>query len=740
MSRVHSDANSSEEHHAEEQDVRTPVGLSSPQIGDPHFYGADHDLKNGYDGVYSGRMDTFGGGKRARRRPPKKRSPTVYGGGSQGEVIKKGGGSAGSPRDDDAGSSSSSDVFLLGGAAGNVIDGYDSLDSSNRCSCATCMNYTGAATFLMLNIGYSLAAATLFAAFAIRRALRLEVKLVVKILLGTLYGASSWIINFPMALFFLEAMKKALQKFAQSVRILFSCCIKGAPKSEFSPLKTTFYEALFGTVDLPKSKLAKWEAAIYIAVFVPALVLAVLTVFAGFEVAIESVEIIPDSRVVIKAICIVASLINTLSTRFVGSVNLLYNASHLCLVSPFYAIRYIKGRRYRMLRTIATDIKAIAPALSDDLFLVSAWVGEQNDGDDAIFLANFTKFFYKQWGSHLNVLERMLKFSWDIPSPESIGGLPSRMLDVAKWALILMSAAVISVCFTLPMAPLFLMLTAKGLNTPLMKAIFKDWSSAPAFVAVVTSPNVLFYLQSGLLIMPSCIEMLGRLFSAPKTGIILKSIVKLVFWGSIFSGLALLEYFSSMGYVEDAAEFVDPAFFKNATNPLWPIVNKAGFSLVESGIGLVKSFYAMAIVAIDVGLIVNGGAFLRFLLSENVQKIKSSPKCCKEKNSAKVNFLAAAKRAGKILDKMRGTEGLEALGVPSEFTNSGYTNNTTKVAEKFLWKVRDCRSNIEDTESYSGRCGALLKWFRGGPRSEEQQPILMEMDDQEGKSNVSAGS
>ena len=442
------------------------------------------------------------------------------------------------------------------GATDYIIDHEE---NAQRSKCSACLHSRwGMWSLRAANGVYSVSVSFLFAAFAYRRGKG-------NTLFSLGFGGSSLSTNVPMAWIFTNALIAAVKRFKQSVVALKAGVFKGplARKKHFKKIEFAFMAA-----------------------FILGSGLAIGTTFAGFQIAAESVEefefLSPLAALLLK----VFFIFNVFSTRFVGSVYLLYDA---------YQFLHHQINRYR---SKYCDYYKFLDDLEryGDQYRIR--VLEKKNDDPYVLLNAYTQQFY----------EAMSK------NPDNLRPGKTWKHTLKQVAIMIVTVLIVSI-FIINMMPLFIYLTVGGLGKLELMAEKKKWEGlknlvevlrqSPTFVWYAALSNEFLYLQWAFKL-PSLLWQTGVVI-CPKIKLKLNnsshnrkaSIIGLC--GFLFTVWLGVAYFSGGGYAEDGLDAVQKGFGK--------IANKTWFTWMGWWTHMMPR-YGDFIAAISAGSIVNGAVAL----------------------------------------------------------------------------------------------------------------------------------
>lgn len=429
-------------------------------------------------------------------------------------------------------------------------------------------------TLWTLNIAYSTMVSAIFFAFSARRAKNPVTKKYDDIAKVFEYGIPSVLMNWPMAIIFALNAVKAFKRLGK---------------------KDTAYRVSFAA----------------------ALALSLLTTAAGFQVAVESAaglgDFIPVNAGVI-GFATSLSLFNTWSTRFVGSVHLIYSLYQGA--SNLYYNNKVSSASYYQLRE---DIARHGHLVTDFIY------------NDSLSEAENLRYFSMKL--YAKMAEKGLRpgTSWT---------------SFAKKAVDFTVTATILSIFIVNMMPLWIKLTVGG-----AEKFSASMASSYLFVLAASPSNELFYLNSGRTFTTKFEKFCSNAYSNTMKrfeNYDFKKVVTVFAFGmaAILSGWAVSAYFSGGGFGEDGLEAMmcggtnttngtavnatvsaisDFVAGSNSTvtptpvDCVWPegfgpMAGELWFSWMGWWTNLFSDSYDK-IAAAAAGSVVNGGAFLNFWVS-----------------------------------------------------------------------------------------------------------------------------
>lgn len=381
--------------------------------------------------------------------------------------------------------------------------------------------------------------------------------------------------------FFVSAMFAAFAYRRGGKNIPLSFFFAASSFAVNAPMAWNFSEV---TVDTFTRAFEKKERA-FVSSFLVGLVLAAFTTGAGLKVAREQVDGLEEISFTswvsnipgLEEVLAGMSALNTFMTRFVGSVYILYAAWQ-------FAKSFVRRRQ---------EASAAHYQFLDDLTLYGHRVNVQLKRDSYLSNDEYLKAYAQNFYAEL----------------AKQGIQPGQTWGYAvKDAAIFIVTTALAVTFILNMTPLWIRLTVKGVDT-----LSSGLADSPVFVFLAAVSNQLFYFNSNRQFLENVIDVsaFSYAFAKQKLG----GDTKKTMFGALalvsigFIAWAIFSEASGTGYGEDALEAVQKGFGDMA-NQLW-------FSWMGwyTGPFLSETLYSDVIATTSAGLIVNGGAFLRFLLS-----------------------------------------------------------------------------------------------------------------------------
>ena len=397
---------------------------------------------------------------------------------------------------------------------------------------------------------------------------------------GIYYAFTGVYAGFVSILFMGFAIRRATTPF-QTVRDA------AASFSMNAPMAWLFTDLVKDTV----KRLYHKREPLLIAASLMAFALSAGTTGAGLQIARESVSKFTWLPLPAVIALTVLSAFNTFSTRFVGSIFLLHGVM-------VFARNSVNSHR---------DKYAAYHSLLDDL--------KRYGGHDRMKDFNVT---VKPGVSPEELLERYATQFY--PEMTQNGLLPGvtwthSAISAVKLGLML---AVFSV-FIVNMQPLWLRLTVEGLSG-IGISFFKGMSESAVAVWYAATSNELFYISSGIKFFPSLLALGAMTWSKTKAVLTEKnsSFKKTLMVVSVLVGYPawlLAAYYSGAGFAVDAQKAMTDGFGAIADNTYFKL------PLLGAWTTLLFPYYDL-LVGGAAGVIINGGATLRFIMDSIIPLIQ----------------------------------------------------------------------------------------------------------------------